>query len=218
MKYLTHKNILIFIIFQFLFKLIHAAAATSKDNLKWTNRRIPYVIDISLSGYTNLINQAIYDFHSKTCLRFVQRSYEQNYISLFAGAGCYSNVGMIGGQQLVSLGQGCLYKGTIIHNLGHAIGLYREFNRSDRDDYLNIFWKNIQPGMDTQFKKMEPSENLLLTSFDYNSIMMYGKSAFSKDGYSDTMVAINGTQLKETYEKQGMTKLDIMGVNKLYNC
>lgn len=53
---------------------------------------------------------------------------------------------MMGGGQEVSLGEGCMYKGTIIHELGHVVGFYHEHMRSDRDDHLIIHWDNIREG------------------------------------------------------------------------
>ncbi|XP_021966676.1 zinc metalloproteinase nas-4 [Folsomia candida] len=113
---------------------------------RWPQGQVPYVIDSSVSSYTNLIGQAFQDYHAKTCIRFVPRSsFHRNYIRIFAGQGCYSYVGMINqGQQPVSLGLGCMIKGTIVHELGHAIGFFHEQNRSDRDDHLIIYWNNIQ--------------------------------------------------------------------------
>ncbi|KAG8189143.1 hypothetical protein JTE90_018437 [Oedothorax gibbosus] len=186
--------------------------------LRWTGKKVPYVLDSSVAGYSNVIQAAIQDYHTKTCVRFTPRTFESNYIRLFAGQGCYSNVGMIGGQQPVSLGQGCMFKGTIVHELGHAIGFFHEQNRSDRDNYLTIYWANIQQGMDTQFFLLKPHENLLITAFDYNSIMLYGNTAFSKDGRSNTMVAKTGQRLYETYDKPGLSNLDVIRVNKMYSC
>ncbi len=34
---------------------------------------------------------------------------------------------------------------------------------------------------------MDPSENKILTSFDFSSIMLYGPRSYSKDGKSMTM-------------------------------
>ncbi|GIY31335.1 zinc metalloproteinase nas-13 [Caerostris darwini] len=189
-----------------------------QPHLRWTGRRIPYVIDRSIAGQTNLIQQAMQDYHSKTCLRFVPRTYEMNYLRIFPGQGCYSNVGMIGGQQPVSLGQGCMLKGIIIHELGHAIGFFHEQNRSDRDQYLIIYWENIQQGMDTQFFLLKAHENLLLDRFDYNSIMLYSNTAFSKDGRSQTMVSRQGVPLREAYEKPGLSNSDVYRIQKMYNC
>ncbi|XP_054712973.1 astacin-like metalloprotease toxin 5 [Uloborus diversus] len=193
--------------------------AISDERLRWTNKIVPYVIDWSLSSSSNLIRQSMEAYHQTTCVKFVPRTNQRNYIKIFSGQGCYSYIGMLNqGAQEVSLGRGCVYKGTIIHELGHALGFWHEQNRSDRDNYLTIYWNNIQNGMSNQFHLMKPSDNILYTPFDYGSIMIYGNYAFSRDGRSPTMVAKNGQRLYEPYEKQGMTQSDITRVRKMYKC
>jgi hypothetical protein len=63
------------------------------------------------------------DIESKTCVRFVARSSQTDYVRIFSGSGCYSYIGRIGGSQDVSLQRsGCIYHGTIMHELIHALG------------------------------------------------------------------------------------------------
>lgn len=199
---------------------VGARSVIAFPQFRWPQGQIPYVIDWSLSNATNLIGRAFQEYHQKTCLRFVQKTAQhRNYIKIFAGQGCYSNVGMVNqGEQPVSLGQGCLPYGTIVHELGHAVGLFHEHNRSDRDDHLIIYWQNIQQGMADQFTKVDPSHNLLINTFDLNSIMLYGSTLYSKDGRSPVMVHRGGQQLREVYDKPGLSRADVERINVAYGC
>ena len=62
--------------------------------------------------------------------------------------GCYSYIGMIGGEQIVSLDSGCYNDGIgpAIHEMLHALGMIHEQNRKDRDKYVTIDINKVKPG------------------------------------------------------------------------
>lgn len=94
-------------------------------------------------------------YHAKTCVRFVPRTSENDYLLIKSGkSGCWSSVGRTGGKQDLNLQpEGCLYKvGTAIHELMHALGMFHEQNRSDRDNHVRIRFENIQRGNNLIFQ------------------------------------------------------------------
>ncbi|XP_015916703.2 astacin-like metalloprotease toxin 5 [Parasteatoda tepidariorum] len=192
------------------------------EHLRWPNAVVPYVIDDVLLKYEFLvkdIERAMEEFHKNTCIRFVKRTDEKDYVRLVWGDGksCSSQVGRVNGEQMLNLGRGCWYKGTVIHELGHALGFYHEQNRSDRDDHLIIYEENVKEDQKKNFIKLNPEENILYNDFDYDSIMIYGNKALSKNG-KDTMVAKNGRTLVDPFNKNEMTKSDIERFKKMYKC
>lgn len=60
---------------------------------------------------------------------------------------CWSYIGRQTQGQAISLrARGCLYTGTVQHEVLHALGFHHEQARSDRDDYITILTENIIPG------------------------------------------------------------------------
>lgn len=71
-------------------------------------------------------------------------------------------------------------KGTIMHELMHATGFYHEQARFDRNNSINVAWKNVQEGKQDQFKLENRSKTKLLgTEYDYDSVMHYDDEAFT---------------------------------------
>lgn len=63
------------------------------------------------------------DIERFTCMRFIERTSQEDFISIFSGDGCFSKLGRHGGQQELSLQKSkCLSHGVIIHELVHAVG------------------------------------------------------------------------------------------------
>lgn len=61
------------------------------------------------------------DIEQHTCVRFVERTYQEDYVHIMSGEGCSSHMGKIGDVQELSLDRdGCFARGIIMHELIHG--------------------------------------------------------------------------------------------------
>uniref|UniRef100_A0A0A9YKU2 Metalloendopeptidase n=1 Tax=Lygus hesperus TaxID=30085 RepID=A0A0A9YKU2_LYGHE len=154
---------------------------------RWRRGYVPYTLTGSFSSQERrLIDQAFADYAKLTCVRFVPRSTEPDYLFITSdNTGCWSSVGKTGGAQQLNLQRpGCVTKkGTVVHELMHALGFLHEQNRWERDNYVSIKYQNIIRGTESNFEKAQPkTTDGLGIEYDYGSVMHYSEFAFSSNG------------------------------------
>lgn len=102
-----------------------------------------------------------------------------------------SSVGRVGGRQEIKLAT--FSESVIIHEICHALGMFHEQSRRDRDQYVTIHYTNILPNKAGNFQK-ENKNVYMLGEFDFLSIMLYDSYAFSVDpGNKPTMTRKDGS-------------------------
>ncbi|XP_014665613.1 PREDICTED: blastula protease 10-like [Priapulus caudatus] len=130
-----------------------------------------------------MIRQALEHLSSQTCIQFNEAANPSgDFIMFVKEKGCWSYVGRSGGEQSVSIDDGCFRLGTIVHEVSHALGFIHEQSRPERDDFVKIIKQNIMNLQQTNFLKYPGSETRNYgVPYDYTSVMHYSGTAFSKD-------------------------------------
>jgi hypothetical protein len=200
--------------------LIFLSACSDINNTTWPDGRIPYVMigftgeemaEIwramltweSVSGdKIKFINLSYADKNDDTRTLFI---YKNNFSkdSIAFGLGYFSNK-----QNVMFIGEPQKQR-SILHELGHVIGLHHEHQRPDRDLYITIHWSLIS-GLfaATQFTYDEsPFYNYRKYPYDFQSIMHYRKSecpAIDSHGHeigNDTISIIDALKVRDMYNE-----------------
>lgn len=178
------------------------------EHFRWQDGIVPYIAQDSLS---DRVDAAINHWRERTPFKFVPRVDQSAYISFERRDGCWSRVGRQGGQQVISLGSGCGL-GAAIHEIGHSLGLWHEQSRSDRDEFIEIVWENVNTEFAHNFDK-HVQDGKDLGAYDHGSIMHYPATAFSVNG--QPTIRVKGGQ--SIGQRNGLSAGDIAAIKMMYN-
>ncbi|MBX3376735.1 MAG: hypothetical protein KF678_07000 [Phycisphaeraceae bacterium] len=143
----------------------------------WPGGIIPYTVDAAVTQQNRDRLRAAMDELESVCgVRFVPRTNQTNYVNVRNGTSNSSSVGMIGGQQTLTMVSWHVHY-IIVHELMHAMGVWHEQQRADRDQYVFINFANMQSGYEGNFT-IRPNASPH-GPFDFESVMMYDDCSFS---------------------------------------
>ncbi|KAM9341927.1 hatching enzyme 1.2 [Pholidichthys leucotaenia] len=164
---------------------------------------------------TKMIKKGMENIEKGTCVRFVPRTHQRDYVDIKPKSGCWSYLGARGGRQTISLQiPDCIQVGVIAHEFMHALGFVHEQSRFDRDNYITVMWPNILKDRLRNFEKFR-TENLELP-YDYGSIMHFGMYAYSEHG-EPTIIPKISKDIK-LGQATSLSHIDKLKINKLYKC
>ncbi|XP_006926890.1 meprin A subunit alpha isoform X2 [Pteropus alecto] len=188
-------------------------------NARWTFP-IPYILADNLElNAKGAILYAFEMYRLKSCVDFKPYEGENSYIIFQQFDGCWSEVGNQHVGQNLSIGQGCDYKAIIEHEILHALGFYHEQSRTDRDDYVKIWWDEILPGYEHNFDTYD--DNFITdlnTPYDYESVMHYAPFSFNKNASVPTITAKIPEFNSIIGQRLDFSAIDLERLNRMYNC
>ncbi|EFP06783.1 hypothetical protein CRE_11192 [Caenorhabditis remanei] len=179
---------------------------------KWPNGVVNYSFDNGINETSRLIIRTAMNYISaRTCVTFVEDSPATNRIK-FLNDDCSSPVGMKGGEQFLRLGDKCVTFGMAVHQIMHTLGIIHTNQRTDRDDYVTVNYKNVPEWLWEDNLNINDTANNV-TPFEYGSVMMLPGNV-----YGPGTITSKQSDYTNTLGFRRVTFYDMMMLNSHYSC
>lgn len=182
----------------------------------WPDQTLVYDYSGVSAADQTIIERSLREMEAKTCIRFVRRTQEADFVSVTSeDTGCWSWIGRVGGRQQLNLGPGCVWDYIIWHEFIHALGFFHMHSAYERDLYVQIMWENIIPGMEHNFDKVNPDiTSQFGVPYDIESVMHYPGWAFSVNGHHTIVPLHEGISLDD--DNYYITAKDVSRIENMY--
>jgi hypothetical protein len=115
----------------------------------------------------------------------------------------HANIGKTGQRTYITISQGAFNHqafniGSVVHEIGHALGFRHEHTRPDRDNWVTINEDNIESGAEGNFSIRNNNEGF--GYYDYDSIMHYSRIAFVDDPTGSGLTTIDSILTVNNYK------------------
>uniref|UniRef100_A0A0K0EP81 Metalloendopeptidase n=1 Tax=Strongyloides stercoralis TaxID=6248 RepID=A0A0K0EP81_STRER len=145
---------------------------------------INYCVDNSVNEAN--VKIAISAIENNTCVQFQKQTHcndDRQEIIFKKGSICASWIGHVSGNhsQIINLTYDCNNRPlSILHEIGHALGLIHEQSRRDRDEFVEVDYNSLTSNQGHNFQVYKNSKyKNFTTSYDYASIMHYEPYSFA---------------------------------------
>jgi len=203
-------------------------SAVNAKFLRWPHEprgnyvAIPFEMGPEMPIITRAIAQdAKRNYALRTCIDLKPWEGEENYIQVHQYGGCWSYIGWAyaGGQDL-SIGSGCnSQSGTFQHEFMHALGIFHEQSRPDRDTYVSINLTYVSPGTEGNFAKYTFDEvSIEDVPYDYESVMHYSATGFVQPPGSTSIDPKIPYFSKVIGQRKDFSRNDVQKINHMYGC
>ncbi|KAF2345996.1 Peptidase M12A [Trinorchestia longiramus] len=106
---------------------------------------------------------------------------------------------------------------TVLHFLGHGVGMHHEHTRPDRDGYVSVLNANVRPDkLVKNFRKI--NSRTYNVPYDFTSVLHYSPFEYSSNGATTLRAVDPYNQGLMLAPKTGLSFMDKLLINKAYKC
>jgi len=214
----------------------YTTGLVNDDYYLWPHGIIPYTIDEALKPMMPRILRAIAAWNEKTNVNMVHAELEKDFIRRNGGSQHWRvhfvastkdySASYVGRREVqhvdaprraqpIWLQQNASYR-TILHEIGHTIGLLHEHQRPDRDRFIQIVQANVQENKWDQFAVERGGHTV--GEYDVYSIMHYSPDIFTRGSEPtfNVQAGLSRSELHLVGAASTITQGDVAAVAAMY--